>query len=82
MSYHFHSLHSASAVRSRLTGGEPRPLFVHEIGKLVDKYAEAATRARNAGFDGVEIIAGTGYLISQFLSPLADKRDDEYGRLG
>lgn len=70
---------SASAVRSRLTGEKPRPLSVDEIKKLVDKYAEAAARARNAGFDGVEIIASTGYLISQFLSPLTNNRDDEYG---
>ena len=70
---------SASAVRSRLTGEEPRPLSIDEIKRLVEKYAEDASRAKNAGFDGVEIIASTGYLISQFLSPLTNKRDDKYG---
>ncbi len=70
---------SASAVRSRLTGEEPRSLSIDEIKRLVDKYAETARRSKNAGFDGVEIIASTGYLISQFLSPLTNKRDDEYG---
>lgn len=70
---------SPSAVRSRLTGEEPRALSIEEIKRLVDKYAETARRAKNAGFDGVEIIASTGYLISQFLSPLTNRRDDEYG---
>jgi 2,4-dienoyl-CoA reductase (NADPH2) len=70
---------SASAVRSRLTGEEPRPLSIDEIKKLIDKYAETAQRAKNAGFDGVEVIASTGYLLAQFLSPLTNKRDDEYG---
>jgi len=70
---------SASAVRSRLTGEDPRPLSIDEIKRLIEKYAEDASRAKEAGFDGVEIIASTGYLISQFLSPLTNKRDDEYG---
>jgi 2,4-dienoyl-CoA reductase (NADPH2) len=70
---------SASAVRSRLTGEEPRSLSIDEIKKLIDKYAETAQRAKNAGFDGVEVIASTGYLLAQFLSPLTNKRDDEYG---
>jgi len=70
---------SASAVKSRLTGEKPRPLSIDEIERLVDKYAETACRAKDAGFDGVEVIASTGYLLSQFLSPLTNKRNDEYG---
>ena len=70
---------SASAVKSRLTGEVPRALSVKEIKEIVVKYSEAASRAKRAGFDGIEVLASTGYLISQFLSPLTNKREDEYG---
>jgi len=70
---------SASAVRSRLTGETPRALEIHEIPAVQDKFAEAALRAKKAGFDAVEILGSAGYLICQFLSPLTNKRDDEYG---
>ncbi|MBL7174524.1 MAG: FAD-dependent oxidoreductase [Desulfobacteraceae bacterium] len=70
---------SASDVRSRLTGETPRPLSTEEIKRIVNRYSEAANRAKEAGFDGVEVIASTGYLVSQFLSPLSNKRSDEYG---
>ena len=46
---------------------------------IVKKYGEAAKRAQIAGFDAVEIHAGHSYLISQFLSPLTNKRTDEFG---
>jgi len=70
---------SASAVRSRLTGETPRALELREIPAVQDKFAEAAARAKEAGFDAVEILGSAGYLICQFLSPLTNKRDDEYG---
>ncbi|MBN7795965.1 FAD-dependent oxidoreductase [Parahaliea mediterranea] len=50
-----------------------------DIGKLVADFAAAAKRAVAAGIDGVEIHGGHGYIISEFLSPLANQRDDEYG---
>jgi 2,4-dienoyl-CoA reductase-like NADH-dependent reductase (Old Yellow Enzyme family) len=50
-----------------------------EINKLPDLYARTATRARQAGFGGVHIHAGHGFLLSQFLSPLFNHRNDEYG---
>ena len=63
-----------------LTGGDvPRPLRVEEIQALVGAFAEAARRAVAAGFDAVEIHGAHGYLVGQFLSPYANRRDDDYG---
>ena len=70
---------SASAVRSRFTGETPRALELEEIHGVQDKFAEAALRAAKAGFDAVEILGSAGYLISQFLSPLTNLREDRYG---
>ena len=50
-----------------------------EILRIVKKYGEAAKRAQIAGFDAVEIHAGHSYLLSQFLSPITNKRTDEFG---
>ena len=70
---------SASDVPSKAGGEIPRPLEKDEIMHIVKKYGEAAKRAQIAGFDAVEIHAGHSYLISQFLSPLTNKRTDEFG---
>lgn len=70
---------SASAVRSKLTGETPRALALEEIPGVQDKFAESALRAREAGFDAVEVLGSAGYLISQFLSPITNLRKDEYG---
>ena len=56
-----------------------RRLKVAEIDALVDDFGHAVNLAREAGFDCVEIHAGHGYLISQFLSPYTNHRHDEYG---
>ena len=50
-----------------------------EIQDTIRRFGEAAERVQKAGFDLVEILAGTGYLISEFLSPLTNKRTDQYG---
>jgi len=67
---------SAISMRGRPA---PRELSATEIGGLIGKYAQAAGRAREAGFDGVEIVASGGYLVWSFLSPTTNLRTDEYG---
>ncbi|MBU4539430.1 MAG: NADPH dehydrogenase NamA [Weeksellaceae bacterium] len=57
----------------------PHELTVEEIKNLVQHFKEAAKRAVGAGFDLIEIHAAHGYLLHQFLSPLSNKRTDEYG---
>ena len=87
--------HGGRYVRSALIGGqkavapspvpcaftkeEPRALSQDEILEIQDKFTAAAERAKRAGMDGVEICGSAGYLVCQFLSPLTNKRDDEYG---
>jgi 2,4-dienoyl-CoA reductase-like NADH-dependent reductase (Old Yellow Enzyme family)/thioredoxin reductase len=60
-------------------GEQPRPLTLKAIQKLIERFGQAAGRAREAGFDGVEMHGAHGYLISQFLSPLSNHRQDAYG---
>ncbi|HON85517.1 MAG TPA: NADH:flavin oxidoreductase [Syntrophorhabdaceae bacterium] len=57
----------------------PREMTVNEIKFMIERYADAALRIKKAGFDGVELHGGTGYLLSQFVSPRLNKRTDEYG---
>ncbi|MBC8512581.1 MAG: NADH:flavin oxidoreductase, partial [Dehalococcoidia bacterium] len=57
----------------------PRELTPSEIATIVARFGEGAERAKRAGFDGVEIHGAHGYLISQFLSPLSNHRQDAYG---
>lgn len=70
---------SASDVANKKNGAAPRALSKEEILHIVDCYAKAAKRAQIIGFDAVEIHAGHSYLINQFLSPLTNKRTDEFG---
>lgn len=57
----------------------PRELTVQEIEEIIKQFASAAARVKKAGFDGVEIHSCHGYLLNQFLSPLSNKRTDQYG---
>ncbi|MBW2367123.1 MAG: FAD-dependent oxidoreductase [Deltaproteobacteria bacterium] len=68
-----------SAVASRYTRETPRELPIEEISQVVHRFAQAARRVKEAGFDCVEVLSSTGYLISQFLSPVSNKRTDAYG---
>lgn len=53
----------------------PRELTIDEIKEIEDKFADAALRVKEAGFDGVEIHSAHGYLLNQFLSPLTNQRE-------
>lgn len=57
----------------------PIEMTIQDIRKVIDDFAEAALRAKKAGFDGVEIHSAHGYLLNQFYSPLSNKRTDAYG---
>jgi 2,4-dienoyl-CoA reductase (NADPH2) len=57
----------------------PRELSIAEIEEIIDKFAAAAVRAEKAGFDGIDINAGSSHLLHNFLSPFWNKRRDAYG---
>lgn len=60
-------------------GPLPKMLTIPEVEYVVEEFVQAARRARDAGFDFVEIHGAHGYLICEFMSPLANKREDKYG---
>ncbi len=68
-----------SNIPSTLTGVIPQPMSKKMIKDVVKGYADASARLQKAGFDGVEVHAGHGYLLNQFFSPLYNDRTDEYG---
>jgi NADPH2 dehydrogenase len=70
-----------SAIRHVHSGdGEvPETATLSQIAEIVAAFGRAAVRARTAGFDAVELHAAHGFLLSQFLSPLSNQRDDGYG---
>lgn len=70
---------SSSDRPSKQGAGVPRPLSQEEIATIVMNFGKAAKRAKAAGFDAVEVHGGHSYLLCQFLSPLYNKRTDEYG---
>lgn len=68
-----------SPVTNPRKGTLPRELTLEDISHLIQSFKNAARRTKAAGFDGVEIHSAHGYLLNQFLSPLTNKRTDEYG---
>ncbi|AFQ43701.1 FAD-dependent oxidoreductase [Desulfosporosinus meridiei] len=68
-----------SPIASKLTGQTPEELTEEKIQEIIASFVKAAIIAQKAEFDGVEIIASAGYLISQFLSPVTNQRKDRYG---
>lgn len=70
---------SASATTCERTGVTPERMTQVEIDVAIQQFADAAARAEAADFDVVELQFGHGYLVSQFLSPVVNRRADEYG---
>jgi len=71
-----------SAVALGLPGGTfapPRALLAEEIENVIERFVHAASVAKQTGFTGVQIHAAHGYLISEFLNPLVNRRDDQWG---
>src|SRR5947208_8028836 len=74
------SLRAPSAVASLRPGAKtPRAMTANEVGNLIESFREAASLARKAGFDGVEIHGANHYAVHQFFSPRANHRDDRWG---
>lgn len=71
---------SSSLLAASDTAPMPHALTREEIREVVERWREAALRSLDAGYDIIEVHAAHGYLIHQFLSPLANLRTDEYGR--
>ena len=68
-----------SAIPCPFSPDMPRELGIEEIHAIAAQFGDCARRAEQAGFDGIEIHGGHGYLIAQFLSPYTNKRTDAYG---
>lgn len=70
---------AAAGVGAMIKPSMPRALDIREIQTVMQDFARAARNALAAGFDGVELHAGNGYLLEQFLDPHSNRRDDSYG---
>ncbi len=78
--YAYHPLSaSASKSKSPITPFTARAMSSREVGRTVDDFARSAALAREAGYDGVEIMGSEGYLINQFLTARVNQRRDEWG---
>lgn len=77
-SYHPFS-RSASAIKSPINPFKPKAMSTKEVEQTVKDFAHTAWLAKQAGYDGVEIMGSEGYLINQFTAPCTNKRKDKYG---
>ncbi len=68
-----------SAIASRFSRDLPRAMAESDIAHTIGDFARGAARAKELGFDAVEVMASEGYLLNQFLSPLTNRRDDAWG---
>ena len=72
-------LHAPSAIPNAYTGRTPTAMSGEQIEATVGAFGQAARRAAEAGFDGIHIHGHNGYLLSEFCSPHANRRDDQWG---
>jgi 2,4-dienoyl-CoA reductase-like NADH-dependent reductase (Old Yellow Enzyme family) len=70
---------AVSSLPGRYSVAPPIPMTTDQIKELIEAYAKAAVRVKQSGMQGAEILAGNGYLFSQFFSPVLNQRTDEYG---
>ncbi|MCX4098124.1 NADPH-dependent 2,4-dienoyl-CoA reductase [Nocardia sp. alder85J] len=70
---------SASAIKAPINPFRPRALSDRGVERTIDDYVRCARLAKFAGYDGVEVMGGEGYLINQFLAPRTNKRTDRWG---
>jgi 2,4-dienoyl-CoA reductase (NADPH2) len=78
--YGFHErIVAPSAIKSPINPHTPREMTGEEIERAIDAFAQAARLAREAGYDGVEVMGSEGYLVTQFLALRTNRRADEWG---
>ena len=68
-----------SAIAHPDSGLTPKEMSISDIADMAELFAKAAARAKDAGFDGVQIHAAHGYQLSQWITPIFNRRTDEYG---